>query len=149
MKTYFKLCLLSPLWFPALLFLFALINHAFFGGQDIRLPGWLTMTLFFVAFSIIYGGVQYLLTLLMVWSRIDFDNALSWVKVCLLLPLLFTIIQLGSMLVLFPHLMADGTFSAGLGMFAGLDLAIGYGYVLVWFTGFGIIHLIKQLGGGL
>ena len=140
MKTYFKVCLLSPLWFPLLLwFLYALNGAVFRNSFEYDLGGWLIIP----AISIIYGGLQYIIALWVVWIRIDFSSVVSWVHGCLLLPLVFTPIQLLFM-------MMYGSSSGGAGELAGyiayfglIDLLLGYAYVLVWIIGWAVIVFVS------
>lgn len=144
MKRYFKLCLLSPLWLPAVVGLIALVTEGLLGGAEHILPQWLVFTGAIIGVSIFFGGIQYAIALYIVWTRIDFERTQSWIVGVLWLPIIFTILQmLGMVLVFFRELdnLADLKFVLWLG---GFDLALGYGYVAVWFVGLGVIQVFKK-----
>lgn len=144
MKSYYKICLLSPLWFPALLALIYGIAESVHGSFIDMFPDWIAVLGFIVVFSVLFGGLQYILTLLIIWRKIDFESYESWVKWILLLPLIFTPIQvLGVWLFSW---MSDGQF-VGLSASVGLmvfDLGVAYSYVAVWLVSSVIINTMQN-----
>ena len=142
MKLYFRICLLSPIWLPLLICapVFALKPESGYGC------GWLTWMAVYLGFSLMLGGVQYLIALVIVWRQIDFESVESILMGCLKLPLVFTPIQLIGMSL---FLMTDG-FEGLVVIFpmAAMDLLFGYGYVAVWLLGYGILALAGKYIGG-
>ena len=138
-RRYFKWTITSTLWFPAIFLLIGL----FLDRAEIDLRSdileWIRIVLFFLTFSLVYGGLQYSITLMIVWKRIDFNNLESWTDRILMLPLIFTPIQLvGVFLLAIGTGNITGAIPAML-LFGVSDLIIGCGYVLVWFLGLSII----------
>lgn len=128
MKRYLKACLLSPLWFPFVaLFVGVICNDL--GDNIISTLG------FYLFFSLIYGGIQYLIAMVIVWRQIDFDQVATWIVWVLLLPLIFTLIQLITMI---PFFIESSGFE-WLVYFGIFDLVFGYGYVMIWLLGCGLI----------
>lgn len=141
MKQYFKLCLLSPIWLPAII----LLGNVIYEALDLRffdgLPDWLAVVGFVLAWSVIVGGVQYVVSLLIVWRLIDFDDYFSWRKWVLLLPLIFGCIFSGglSFFILWSARNITDFFEFGyVGFLAG---AVGYAYVLLWLAGFELLRM--------
>lgn len=141
MKRYMQACLWSPIWFPAFAWLPAiLIDQVLIGAEGV--VTWFALYLFF---SLIYGGIQYLIAMAIVWHQIDFEHVATWIVWVLLLPLIFTVIQLVTMLPFFVG-SSDFEWLYYLGMF---DLMFGYGYVLVWLIGLGVIKTVSFLSARL
>ena len=133
MKRYMKVCLWSPLWLPLLAWLPAMLIDQIANSALTTVAGYLF-------FSLIYGGIQYLIAMAIVWRQIDFEHVATWIVWVLLLPLIFTVIQLVTML---PFFMG----SSGIEWlyFLGLmDLVFGYGYVLLWLLGYGVIWMMRR-----
>lgn len=144
MKNYYKICLLSPLWFPALLFLIYYIGERANNSFIDSLPGWLAMAGVFVVYSLIFGGVQYLATLSIVWFRIDFSDFRSWGKWILRIPFIFTPLQLlGLFLVSGLRTGRFMDFESVLGLLF-FDLAFAYSYVAVWLVGYTAIRAVQN-----
>lgn len=144
MKEYYKLCLFSPLWLPVVLGIVAVCLEALIGNAYDIFPGWISGFALTVIASFFYGGVQYGIALVIVWSRIDFERTGSWVVGVLWLPIIFTLIQTATMLpFMWPNLLS-GRGPDGLGVIALLDLALGYGYVLVWLLGLALIRVFYK-----
>lgn len=139
MRCYFKICLWSPIWFPVLLVAFAVLFHGVFGLDYNLLPFPMANIVLTVMWSILFGGIQYLIALMILWKRFDFDDFVNWLGGILLLPILFTLIQLGTMVVLFTVFFENASDLAALAMIAGFDLGLGYGYVACWVFGYFII----------
>ena len=139
-RRYFKWTITSPLWLPAIFLLIGLFLDRAEVDLWREIPEWILIVPFFIAFSLVYGGIPYAITLLLIWKRIDFENSESWMDRVLMLPLIFTPIQLVGV-----FLLAIGTGNntgaiPALLFFGAFDLVIGYGYVLVWVIGFQIIR---------
>lgn len=144
MKRYYKTCLWSPIWLPLLLLGFGYALENTTGNFYGILPEWLGMIGFVVAFSILFGGIQYLITLVIIWRQIDFNEFKSWLKWILLLPLIFTPIQI--LVIWICYWIVAGKFvdlNESFG-FISFDLFVAYGYVAVWLLGYGGIRFWKQ-----
>lgn len=121
----------------------ALVTEGLFGGVGKVLPEWLVYVGAIIGISILYGGAQYAISLRIVWTRIDFEQTRSWIVGVLWLPIIFTIIQILSILVIFFaefDSVNDLQFALLLGAF---DLGLGYGYVATWLLGLGLIQLFR------
>lgn len=144
MSRYFKICLLSPIWFPfALCGLLMLLQPLL--GQDDAFVEWLKGLCFFTVAALVFGGVQYMIALVLVWRRIDFDSLESIVIGCVALPIVFTPIQV----LVFAMFIIRSGWSGLEGIFglAGMDLMFGYMYVIVWFIGYWLFTLFRKLRG--
>lgn len=143
MKEYYKWCLFSPLWLPLLIGVIALIAEGLPGGAENFLPGWLVSLGALIIISIFYGGIQYTIALCIVWTRVDFERTRSWVAGVLWLPVIFTIIQVLSFLIIFGAFFRSFDDLKMLMVLGGLDLALGYGYAAVWLVGLGIFKFVQ------
>ncbi|MDQ8207854.1 hypothetical protein QEH52_10055 [Coraliomargarita sp. SDUM461003] len=144
MKRYFKLCLWSPIWFPVVLGLIAYALESLTGDLYDTLPEWTVVIGFVVVLSVLYGGVQYLITIVFLWGRINFDDARSWVKYILMLPLIFTLVQVITMFVLIGWTAQRLNDLSWIGALALFDLVLGYAYVAVWLLGFMVIRAYQS-----
>lgn len=144
MKTYFKTCLWSPIWLPIVIGLLGLVLHAIARDLFDVLPNWLGAVGFIVVYSIVFGGIQYLITVVFLWAQIDFDDPRSWIKWILILPIIFTLVQVSTMLLIFGFGFRGLNDFASLGILALIDLALGYAYVAVWLLGYGCIRLTQR-----
>jgi len=144
MKRYFKLCLWSPIWFPVVLGLIAYALESLTGDLYDTLPEWTVVVGFVVVLSVLYGGVQYLITIVFLWGRINFDDARSWVKYILMLPLIFTLVQVITMFVLIGWTAQRLNDLSWIGALALFDLVLGYAYVAVWLLGFMVIRAYQS-----
>jgi hypothetical protein len=141
MKTYFKICLLSPIWFPLMLIGLLLSIESILELQSDALK-WLCI---YFGASLLVGGVQYLIAMILVWRRIDFGSFESIVRGCLVLPIVFTPIQL----ICVSFLMVGdglGALDALFGL-AAVNLLYGYAYVLVWFFVYWLFTLFQKIRG--
>lgn len=144
-RRYFKWTIASPLWLPAIIWVliaFLAINKSNIADY---MPEWILGVVFILAASLVYGGLQYLITLMILWRRIDFNDTKSWMRNVLFLPLLFTPIQsIG--IVLIALVMYDVRVIGDMILyFSGFSLAVGYSYVLLWLVGFGLLRLVIHL----
>lgn|GEM_PF-3089937 len=97
-----------------------------------------------VFYSLVLGSVQYLIALFLVWQRIDFEEFRSWLKWVLLLPLIYTPIQIGAMLLVVAWRFDRLGDWVWVGHIAGFDLVLGYAYVAVWLVGYWLIRLFQD-----
>ncbi len=146
MKTYFKICLWSPIWFPVLLGLLGIALHGLTGDLYALFPDWLGAAGFIVVYSLVFGGIQYLITIVFLWGLIDFDDYRSWLKWVILLPLIFTVFQLGTMLLIFVWEFDSLSDYASLGLLGLFDLGLGYAYVLIWIVGYTLLKAFNNFG---
>ena len=143
MKTYFKICSFSPIWLPLLLIGLLFVMRAVFGGEAVIVQV-LQGLCFWSGAALVFGGIQYLIAMTIVWRRIDFDSVESVVRGCFALPIVFTPIQLLPFLLW--GVLNGGGLNGLLGL-AGLDLLFGYGYVLLWFLGYWLYASFRKLRG--
>ncbi|MBT65298.1 MAG: hypothetical protein CML13_19040 [Puniceicoccaceae bacterium] len=148
MKRYFKICLWSPIWFPVLLLLTYLLGEAVCGNFIDLLPEWIEASGFIIVYSVILGGLQYLMTVVFLWGLIDFNEFTSWLKWVLLLPLVFTVFQVFSMLLIFVWEFDRISDFAVLGVLGLFDLGLGYAYVAIWLIGYAVIRMFEKIERG-
>lgn len=144
MKRYFKICLWSPIWFPILIGLIAYTVDSLFDRSQAWLPDWLMIAGAFVLYSVVFGGLQYLVMLLCLWPRINFASFKNWRDWALKLPLIFTPIQLGMVMLVFIWEIKKPSELLVVMYLGLLDLVIGYAYVAVWLLGYYLIRLLPK-----
>lgn len=145
MIRYFKYCLWSPLWLPALLWAAALAIRPIWPNALDALPQWLVLGGFIVAMSLVFGGLQYLAMLFFIWPKINFCDARSWLKWVLRLPLIFAPILLLGLLPIYAWQskgVVDFAEALPLGLFG---VAVGYLYVAIWILGYASARGIQHL----
>ncbi|MEO0510881.1 MAG: hypothetical protein AAF065_13595 [Verrucomicrobiota bacterium] len=144
LRNYRKWTLTSPLWLPLFLtpfgFAFDQLERYFgaWNAHDLLFIG------FMLVYSLLFGGVQYLITLFLVWRRIDFDDGRSWLRTVLIIPLIFTPIQIAATL---PFILNAGRLDElhqTMLYLAILDLGFGYSYVALWLLGLIPLHLVTR-----
>lgn len=144
MTRYFKICLWSPLWLPAILTALYFAGDAIWPRFDTLLPGWVIGVGFVLLMSLVFGGAQYVVTLILVWPRINFFDFASWRKWVLRLPLIFVPIQFGGLL-LFAMGDFDGWYRfADYLPIAAISLILGYLYVATWLLGHWAIQAVRR-----
>lgn len=130
-----------------MLFLMYYVGESLSGSFIDILPEGLAMLGIIVVFSVIFGGIQYLITLAFVWRQIDFNDFKSWLKWILLLPIIFTPIQVLGMLLVYWLVEAQLVdLNESFGLFA-FDLFVAYGYVAIWLLGYAAIRFFLNDNG--
>lgn len=127
-----------------MLFLIYYVGESLNGSFIDNLPEGLAMFGIIVVFSVIFGGIQYLMTLAFIWRKIDFDDFKSWLKWILLLPLIFTPVQTLGIWIFYGAV--EGKFvdlNESFGLMA-FDLFVAYGYVAIWVLGYGTHRLLRD-----
>ncbi|MDP4611622.1 MAG: hypothetical protein NWT02_10570 [Opitutales bacterium] len=145
MKRYFKICLWSPLWLPVVLGLAAYGLGSLFDGFLNHFPEWILFPAAIIVYSIVFGGLQYCIALYIVWTRIDFECTRSWIVGALWLPIIFAPIQIAGLLLVAGWDLGGIEDFWSFMFIAAYDLALGYGYVLFWFIGLGLIRMFQKL----